>query len=201
MASLYFRHGAMGCGKTRNLMKEWYDYNEHDQDTLIIKPARDTRGNDNVESRDGSTRKVDYLIKSGDNIYKIICNHIIDHNLDCVLVDEAQFLSREHVEQLTDVVDLLDISVICFGLRSDFQDNLFPGSTALFALADVIEGMDRNCECGNKATRNVRFENGVLTVEGEQVAIDGENNTTYKAMCRSCKKKLVKKINRERFIK
>ena len=107
MASLYFRYGAMGCGKTRDLMKVWYNYNEKGKTAIIIKPAIDTKANSSVSSRDGSNHEVDYLIKKRDNIYKIISKHILSNNLDCILVDEAQFLERHHVEELTDVVDLL----------------------------------------------------------------------------------------------
>lgn len=201
MANLYFRYGAMGCGKTRDLMKTWYNYTEKGQDALIIKPSRDTKAEDNVNSRDGSQKRVDYLIHEDDNIYEIICKHMVDYNLDCILVDEAQFLSRKHVEQLTDVVDILNKPVICFGLRADFQDNLFTGSAALFAYADHIEEMATICKCSDAATRNVRFVNGIPTFTGEQIAIDGKEDVTYESMCRNCRKKLVKKINRDQFLR
>ncbi len=201
MAELDFRYGAMGCGKTRDIMKTWYNYNERGKEAIIIKPILDTKANDNINSRDGSQKQVDYLIKSEDNIYTIISNHICNYNLDCILVDEAQFLERHHVEELTDIVDLLDIPVICFGLRADFQDNLFPGSEALFVYADNILEMKTMCECLRPATRNVRFVNGEPSFEGDQIAIDGKDNVTYESMCRVCRKKLVKKINKERFIK
>ena len=100
------------------------------------------------------------------------------------------------MEEITDVVDTLDIPVICYGLRADFKDNLFPGSEALFVYADIIEEMKTICECGRGATRNVRFLNGLPTFSGNQVAIDGEGLVTYESMCRSCRKKLVKKINK-----
>ncbi len=201
MASLYFRYGAMGCGKTRDLMKVWHNYKDKDKVAIIIKPAIDTKADNNVYSRDGSKREVDYIIKSEDNIYDIICKHIINKELHCVLVDEAQFLERHHVEELTDVVDLLNIPVMCFGLRADFKDNLFPGSAALFAYADKIEEMKTICDCLDAATRNVRFINGIISIEGEQVAIDGKDEVTYESMCRKCRKEKVKKLTRERFIK
>ena len=196
MAKLYFRYGAMGCGKTRDIIKVWYNYKEKGKDAIIIKPAIDTKGNDKIVSRDNSELETDYIIKPNDNIYNIIANHIINYNLDCILVDEAQFLTRKHVEQITDIVDVLDIPVICYGLRADFQDNLFTGSEALFIYADNIEEMKTICECGDGATRNVRFVNGKPIFIGEQVAIDGEDKVTYESMCRNCRKKLVKKMNR-----
>lgn len=196
MAKLYFRYGAMGCGKTRDIIKVWYNYREKGKEAIILKPAIDTKGNDKIVSRDNSELKTDYVIGKNDNIYNIIARHIIDYNLDCILVDEAQFLSRQNVLELTDVVDTLGIPVICYGLRADFQDNLFTGSEALFIYADIIEEMKTICQCGDGATRNVRFIDGKAVFSGSQVAIDGVSNTTYESMCRSCRKKLVKKMNK-----
>ena len=201
MAKLYFRYGAMGCGKTRDIIKVWYNYNEKGKNAIIIKPGIDTKGDNKIVSRDSSELKVDYLIKEEDNIYNIISNHIIEYNLDCILVDEAQFLSRHHIEELTDICDELNITVMCYGLRADFQDNLFPGSAALFAYADVIEEMKTICECMDGATRNVRFINNVPVFTGSQVAIDGQDEVTYISMCRNCRKKLVKKMNKEILFK
>ena len=195
MAKLYFRYGAMGSGKTRDIIKVWYNYHEKGKNAIIIKPGIDTKGNDKIISRDKSELDTDYIIGKNDNIYLIIAKHIIDHNLDCILVDEAQFLERHHVEELTDICDELNITVMCYGLRADFKDNLFPGSAALFAYADVIEELKTICECMEGATRNVRFINGIPIFEGDQVAIDGEDEVTYTSMCRSCRKKLVKKHN------
>jgi len=198
MAKLYFRYGAMGCGKTRDIIKVWYNYNEKGKNAIIIKPSIDTKGNDKIVSRDKSELDTDYIIKEKDNIYEIISKHRVNYNLDCILVDEAQFLSRRHVEELCEVVDEFDLPVICYGLRADFQDNLFPGSEALFIYADKIEEMKTICECLEGATRNVRFINGNPVFEGEQIAIDGMGEVTYQSMCRKCRKKLVKKMNQEK---
>ena len=189
----------MGCGKTRDIIKVWYNYKEKGKNAIIIKPGIDTKGNDKIVSRDSSELDTNYIIKKDDNIYDIICKHITKYNLDCILVDEAQFLERHHVEELTDICDDLDITVMCYGLRADFLDNLFPGSAALFAYADVIEEMKTICECMDGATRNVRFVNGEPVFQGEQVAIDGEDKVTYVSMCRSCRKKLVRKMNKDRL--
>jgi len=199
MAKLYFRYGAMGCGKTRDIMKVWYNYNEKGKNAIIIKPGIDTKGDNKIVSRDSSERTVDYIIGVNDNIYDIINKHRKEYNLDCILVDEAQFLTRKNVVELTDVTDELNVPVICYGLRADFQDNLFPGSEALFIYADVIEEMKTICQCLDGATRNVRFVNGEAVFEGEQVAIDGEDKVTYESMCRSCRKKLVKTKNKNRL--
>ena len=199
MAKMYFRYGAMGCGKTRDLMKVWYNYKEKGKHAIIVKPGEDTKGDSKVVSRDNTELNTNYIIRKKDNLYNIICKHIIKYNLDCLLVDEAQFLQRHHIEELTDVVDVLNIPVICYGLRADFQDKLFPGSEALFIYADVIEEMKTICECGEGATRNVRFVGGVPSFKGSQVAIDGFDDTTYVSMCRVCRKKLVEKMNREKM--
>lgn len=187
----------MGCGKTRDIIKVWYNYKEKGKIAIVIKPGVDTKGNDKIVSRDSSELRTDYLIGKNDNIYEIICKHIKRYNLDCILVDEAQFLERHHVEELTDICDTLNITIMCYGLRADFKDNLFPGSAALFAYADCLEEMKTICECGDGATRNVRFINGKPVFHGEQVAIDGKDQVTYVSMCRSCRKKLVKSVNKE----
>ena len=196
MAKLYFRYGAMGCGKTRDIIKVWYNYKEKGKKAIIIKPRIDTKGNNKIVSRDNTELNTDYVILKDDNIYDIITKHIRKYNLDCILVDEAQFLERHHVEELTDICDDLNITVMCYGLRADFMDNLFPGSAALFAYADVIEEMKTICECMDGATRNVRFVNGKPVFHGEQVAIDGKDQVTYISMCRKCRKKLLKEHNK-----
>lgn len=192
MAKLYFNFGAMGCGKTRDLIKVWYNYKEKGKEAIIIKPKTDTKGNEKIISRDNNTLKTNYIVEKDDNIYLLIVKHILTNNLDCLLVDEAQFLERHHIIELTDVVDELGIPVICYGLRADFQDNLFPGSEALFIYADVLSEMKTICSCGDGATRNVRYINGEPTFSGEQVAIDLEEDVTYTSMCRKCRKKLLK---------
>ena len=199
MAKLYFRYGAMGCGKTRGIIKVWYNYNEKGKYAIIIKPGVDTKGNDKIVSRDSSELKTNFIVGKDDNIYTLISGYIVDNNLDCILVDEAQFLEPHHVEELTDVCDLLDITVMCYGLRGDFQTKLFPGSTALFENADVLEEMKTICQCGEGATYNVRFVNGEVTFEGEQVAIDGEDKVTYESMCRNCRKKLVRSKKNNKY--
>ena len=193
MANLLFKFGPMGCGKTRDLMREWYNYTENDKKAIIIKPAVDTKGDDTVLSRDGSKKTVDKIIEKKDNIYRYVVKFILDNRLDCILVDEAQFLNRKHVEQLRDIVDILNIDVICYGLRVDFLNKLFPGSDALFALSDQFQELTLKCKCLNKATANVRFVNGKPCFKGKQVAIDGEEKVTYISMCNKCRRDLLRK--------
>lgn len=193
MANLLFKFGPMGCGKTRDLMREWYNYTENDKKAIIIKPEIDTKGDNTILSRDGSQKTVDKIIEKKDNIYRYITKYILNNRLDCILVDEAQFLSRKHVEQLRDVVDILNIDVICYGLRVDFLNKLFPGSDALFALSDQLQELTLKCKCLNKATANVRFVNGKPCFKGKQVAIDGEDKVTYVSMCNKCRRDLLRK--------
>lgn len=190
MAKLYFRYGAMSSGKTLDLLKVYYNYKEKGMSTLVLKPLVDTKGDSDVISRVGSRLRVNYLVDDDDNIYDIVQNEILKKKISCILVDEAQFLVKKHVDQLSDVVDLLDIPVICYGLRADFRGNLFEGSKRLFEVADSIEELKTVCDCGKKAIWNVRYVNDVITFKGSQIAIDNTDNVTYKSMCRKCMKKL-----------
>jgi thymidine kinase len=199
IAKLYFRYGAMGSGKTRDLMKTYYNYTERNMRAVIMKPAIDTKGGCKICSRDGSLLPIDYLVEKGDDLFKIIKKEIkiSKHPIHCILVDEAEFLEEKQIDELTDIVDYLDIPVICHGLRADFRTNLFPGSRRLFELADSIEELKTVCFCGRKATMNTRMVNGKYVFHGDQVAIDGEGSVTYNSLCRSCYKKEKDKANKK----
>ena len=190
MAKLFFRYGTMSSGKTMDLMKTYYNYLEKGMNSIIVKPNCDTKGADTIVSRNGASIKVDFLIKEKDNIYDIVSKEIVKRRISCILVDECQFLSEKHVDELGNIADFLDIPVICYGLRVDFQDKLFTGSKKLFEIADSLEEMKTICKCGKKATQVVRFVNGKAVLSGEQIAIDGEKNVTYESFCRKCKKEL-----------
>lgn len=190
MAKLYFRYGAMSSGKTLDLLKVYYNYKEKGMSTLVLKPLVDTKGDSDVISRVGSRLRVNFLVDDDDNIYDIVQNEILKKKISCILVDEAQFLLKKHVDQLSDVVDLLDIPVICYGLRADFRGDLFEGSKRLFEISDSIEELKTVCDCGKKAIWNVRYVNNAITFKGSQIAIDNTDNVTYKSMCRKCMKKL-----------
>lgn len=192
MAKLYFRYGAMGSGKTRDLIRTIYNYKYREMNPVIIKPSIDTKAGQQITSRDGTILDIDYVINDNTNLYELIGGS--GKIIDCILVDEAQFLSPHHVDELSDIVDYLNIPVICYGLRADFQTHLFPGSKRLFELADTIEEMKTVCQCNKKATMNTRIINGNFVFEGEQVAIDGEDEITYDSLCRSCYKKEKSKI-------
>lgn len=187
MSKLYFRYGAMNCGKSTNLLQVAHNYEERGMKVIIIKPKTDTKGGNKVVSRLGVTREVDLLITEEDNIYKEVEKWINEKGkIDCILVDEVQFLKSKHIDELFEIAVLMDIPVICYGLRTDFQMNGFEGSTRLLLLAHSIEELKNICHCGKKALLNGRMINGKFVFEGKQIAIDKEDNIEYHALCPKC---------------
>lgn len=193
MAKLYFKFGAMKCGKTRDLIKTWYNYTEKGMNALIIKPGADKKAGGNIQSRANEELKANFVVPKEVNIYDLISCYILDYNLDCILVDEAQFLTEKQVDELSDIVDNFDIPVLCYGLRADAFGYLFPGSKRLFEVSDALEELKAVCKCGDKATYNLRLGriDGELVpvFTGDQVAIDGIDSD-YDSVCRKCYKKL-----------
>ncbi len=187
MAKLYFRYGAMNSGKSTLLMQVAYNYEERGMRVLIMKPGIDTKGGIEVVSRLGVRRKVDRIITAESDCREII-NEELQKNkpINCILIDESQFLSEEQVDQLLSVVIDTNIPVICYGLRTDFQGEGFPGSTRLLLIAHSLEELKTICRCGKKALMNVRKVNGKVVFEGEQVAIDGEDQVDYESYCANC---------------
>jgi len=174
MAKLYFRYGAMGSSKTANAIMVQYNYRERGQNALMLKPCLDNRdGARIVGSRSGLSAPC-YYVEELDTLDLTA--------YDCIIVDECQFLKKAQVQQLVDIVDKLNIPVICYGLRADFQGNLFEGSTWLMAWADTIEEIKTVCWCGRKATFNTRVFNGKVVKEGEQILLGGDES--YVALCR-----------------
>ncbi len=184
MAKLYFFYGAMNSGKTTRILQCEYNYKEQGMRAIIMKPSVDTKGDEKIVSRIGSTKKVDYLIKTDENIFDLIVNEY--GHVDLILVDEAQFLTARQVNQLMDIVIDLDIPVMCYGLRTDFKGNGFPGSTRLLEIAHELTEIKTICECGKKAMFNVRLVNGKVATEGESVAIDGVGKISYTVACSKC---------------
>lgn len=182
MAKLYFRYGAMGASKTSNALMVEYNYRERGQNAVIMKPSIDTReGVDVVKSRIGIGVKA-VLIFPGSDVFKTVDRLNRDSKIDCIIIDEAQFLSNDQVDQLCKVVDLLSIPVIAYGLRADFRGELFNGSLRLLAMADTIEEIKTVCWCSKKAIMNARVVDGKVVKEGEQILIGG--NESYIALCR-----------------
>ncbi|MBE5792929.1 MAG: thymidine kinase [Clostridia bacterium] len=174
MAKLYFRYGAMGSSKTANAIMVQYNYMERGQKALMLKPCLDTRDGERiVGSRSG--------LKADCNFVEEL-DEISVQDYDCIIVDEAQFLTKEQVEKLVYIVDEMNVPVICYGLRADFQGNLFEGSKWLMAWADTIEEIKTVCWCGRKATCNARISNGRVVKMGEQIMLGG--NESYVALCR-----------------
>ena len=183
MAKLYFYYSAMNAGKTTNLLQSRHNYAERGMNTLVIKPRIDSRSGENrVRSRIGlEAEAVD--VDPSVNLLDLVKNASEDQPIHCVLVDEAQFLSADQVDQLTEVVDALNIPVLAYGLRTDFLGALFEGSRQLLALADELREIKTVCHCGRKATMVVRFDGeGQPMHSGDQIQIGG--NETYVSMCR-----------------
>jgi thymidine kinase len=183
MAKVYFYYAAMNAGKSTVLLQSSYNYRERGMRTLLLTPAIDTRyGTGRIESRIGLRSGAVSLATSDDVLARVRKEHG-RQPIACVLVDEAQFLTPEQVWQLSEVADVLDIPVLCYGLRTDFQGKLFPGSGALLAIADDLTELKTICHCGRKATMNLRVDHaGRAVKQGAQVEIGG--NDRYVATCR-----------------
>lgn len=187
MSKLYFRYGAMNSGKSTHLMQVAYNYEERGMNVILIKPFTDTKGGEKLVSRLGVERKVDLVVCEEDNILEKVKEYRREvRNVDCILVDEVQFLKSNQIDQLFEIAVVLDIPVICYGLRTDFRMQGFEGSTRLLLLAHSIEEMKTICKCGKKAVLNGRKINNRFVFEGEQVAIDNVNDVEYESLCGHC---------------
>lgn len=183
MAKLYFYYAAMNAGKSTTLLQADFNYRERGMETMLWTAAHDDRsGTGKIGSRIALSAPAHTY--SGDvDLFEAIGEELKKRELNCVLVDEAQFLTRDHVLQLCRVTDELGIPVLCYGLRTDFQANLFEGSAALLALADALIELKAVCDCGRKATMNLRVDaEGHAVAAGAQTEIGG--NDRYVALCR-----------------
>lgn len=187
MAKLYFRYGSMNSGKSALLIQVAYNYEERGMKVILIKPATDKKGGDKLLSRLGVERKVDLVIEDEMNIFEQVARwQEKEFPIDCILVDEVQFMKAKQIDQLFEIAVVLNIPVICYGLRTDFMTEGFEGSTRLLLLAHSIEEMKTICKCGRKAVFNGRKINGRFVFEGEQVAIDNIDNVQYESLCGHC---------------
>ena len=183
MAKLYFKYGAMGSSKTAQALITKYNYEENDMKVWLIKPSADTRdGVQILRSRIGLTSVVEVMAPDV-NIYDRFMETQMG-TCNAVICDECQFLTEEQIDQLRAIVNDCNVPVMCFGLRTDFQTRLFPGSRRLMELADCIEEIKTMCDCGSKATVNARISDGYIVTEGAQVVLGG--NDSYIAMCHKC---------------
>ena len=186
MSKLYFRYGAMNCGKSTALMQVAHNYEEKGKKVVVIKSSIDTKAESRLQSRIGIEREVDLLIKPEES-FEDYYDEWNKNEISCLLVDEAQFLTPKQVEELWIFVKMYNIPAICYGLRTDFQTKLFEGSKRLLELADEQEELITICDCGKRAKFNARFVDGKFTTEGDSVVIDGAfNNVEYKHMCGKC---------------
>ncbi|MGH8244374.1 MAG: thymidine kinase [Steroidobacteraceae bacterium] len=182
MAKLYFYYSTMNAGKSTSLLQSSHNYRERGMRTLVYTAELDKRGGGRVHSRIGLSSDALHFSPGSDLFQEVECEHGRER-VSCVLLDEAQFLTRGQVEQLAMVVDRLSIPVLCYGLRTDFRGELFEGSARLLALADELSELKTICHCGRKATMVVRVgADGRPEREGEQVEIGG--NERYLSLCR-----------------
>lgn len=191
MAQLYFRYGAMGCGKTMQLLQVAFNYEERGQKVCVAKARTDTKNGSKLLTRIGPERETDFTFSRRDNIYNKIAKSY--QNVDCILIDEAQFLTAEQADQLMQVVVDFNIPVMCYGLRLNFRqdDKGFEGATRLLQIAHKIEEIKTICDCGRKATLNARFLDDKLVTEGPDILIDdGKSKIKYRALCNKCYRKL-----------
>ena len=184
MAKLYFKYGAMGSSKTAQALITKYNYEENDMKVWLIKPSADTRdGRAILRSRIGLEAEVEVMTPETDIAGRF--GEIAHERYNAVIVDECQFLTEQQIDQLRSIVNDYGVPVMCFGLRTDFQTKLFPGSRRLMEVADKFQEIKTMCDCGAKATVNARIDGeGHIVTEGAQVVLGG--NDSYIAMCHKC---------------
>ena len=181
----------MNSGKSTALLQAAHNYEERDQHVLLAKPAVDSKGEKAILSRLGVDREVDFLITPKENLRTAFAEYVSAFNrqtgkkIACLLIDEAQFLTREQVDQAMEIAVLDDIPVLAYGIRTDFLTDGFPGSIRLLEIAHSLEELKTICRCGRKALFNARLVNGEFVFEGDQVAID-QGDVTYESMCPAC---------------
>lgn len=190
MAKLYFRYSAMNSGKTTALIQAAHNYEERGMKVLVLKPSVDTKGQEAIASRLGLERKVDIIVRPDDTIEQLLAGH---RDISCVLVDEAQFITPAQSEELFWYAVKADVPVLTYGLRTDFQTVGFPGATRLLELAHELQELKTICRCGKKAILNGRKINGEFVYEGEQVAIEDQDDIEYESLCAADYRQLVLK--------
>ena len=189
MAKLYFRFGAMNCGKTTALLQVAHNYEEKGMKVVVIKSSVDKKGDRNIVSRLGVEREVNLLIDPNESILENV--HL--EGVNCILVDEVQFMPKHQIKELWMISKLANIPVVCYGLKTNFKGELFEGSKAVLEVADELEELATICSCGKKAKFNARLVKGDYAWDGAEVAIDGID-ASYEPLCGECYiKKVLKK--------
>lgn len=191
MSKLYFRYGAMNSGKSTALLQAAFNYEERGQKVLLAKPQIDTKGDNDIVSRLGVTRAVDFTIAPQEDVYELFAAHRArvlaetGQPVSCLLVDEAQFLTEGQVDDLLRFAIVENVPVLAYGIRTDFQTVAFPGSRRLLEIAHSLEELKTICRCGRKAVFNARKIGDRFVFDGDQVAIDGDV-VTYESLCGAC---------------
>lgn len=194
MAKLYFRYGAMNSGKSTALLQVAHNYKERNLNPFIIKPAIDLKGGSTIVSRTGMKSNIQLIVPKEMNLLEEIPKFNEIEKIDCILVDEAQFLTNKQIDELF-ALTLNGTPVIAYGLRNDFKTELFPGSARLLSLAHTIEELKTICRCGKKATLNGRKKDNNWVNEGEQIAIDEiTKSITYESLCGNCYNDFIKEF-------
>ena len=193
MAKMHFKYASMNSGKSTDLIRTAYNYEENGYKVLIIKSIIDTKTKDTVSSRLGVEKKIDVLLLYSDNLLEVLKGKL--KGISCILVDEAQFLSIKQVEDLFLISKACNIPVICYGLRTNFKMESFAGSKRLLEIADVLEELTTLCECGDIARYVGRKVGENFVLEGEEIVIDGTANICYVPLCGKCYLTKVKKQN------
>lgn len=187
MAKLYFRYGAMNCGKSTALMQVVHNYLERGMQAIVIKPYTDTKGGNKIVSRLGIEREVDIVIRPDECVKTAIRTWMAKNGrLDCILVDEVQFFKAEQIDAFLEIAVCDNVPIICYGLRTDFAMRGFEGSERLLLLAHSLEELKTICRCGRKAILNGRTIDSQFVFEGEQVAIDSGGAIAYESLCAKC---------------
>ena len=182
MAQLYYRYSTMNAGKSIDLIKVAYNYEERGQTVLALIPSVDDRyGTGVITSRIGVQREAT-VVNDDTNILELFMKENERHHIDCVLIDECQFLRKHHIEELVEIVDSCNTPVLCYGLKNDFRNELFEGSYYLLVYADKIEEIKTICWCGRKATMVARVVDGKIVKSGDQIVVGG--NDMYVSLCR-----------------
>ena len=199
MAKLHFKYASMNSGKSIDLLRTVYNYEENGFKVIVMKPLADTKGDNFVQTRIGLERKVDFLINDEDDILEIIKNNL--DGVRAIFIDEVQFLKAHQIDNLFIISKVYDIPVICYGLRTNFKMESFEGSKRLLEIADTLEELQTLCECGNIARYVGRKYNGEFQSSGEEIVIDGTDDYEYVPLCGDCYLKKVKKINFKKLVK
>ena len=182
MAQLYYRYSTMNAGKSIDLIKVAYNYEERGQTVMTLIPSVDNRyGTGVITSRIGVQRPAT-VVNDDTNILELFMRENERHHIDCVLIDECQFLKKHHIEELVEIVDSFNTPVLCYGLKNDFRNELFEGSYYLLVYADKIEEIKTICWCGRKATMVARIVDGKIVKSGDQIVVGG--NDMYVSLCR-----------------